>query len=66
MTICGSWPIMAPELLNGIAYDQSCDVFSFGVVMCEIIAREKAAGLIPLFIPLLSLLILSNQFTPFI
>ena len=33
---------MAPEVLNGKPYDETADVFSFGIVLCEIIARLSA------------------------
>ena len=33
---------MSPECLNGKFYDQQADIFSFGIVMCELIARIEA------------------------
>ncbi|GAM26002.1 hypothetical protein SAMD00019534_091770 [Acytostelium subglobosum LB1] len=41
MTICGTDDWMAPEVLLGDPYDKSCDVFSFGVVLIELITRLK-------------------------
>jgi len=41
MTICGTGEWMAPEIILGQAYSQKADVFSFGIVMCEIISRKK-------------------------
>ncbi|XP_004345437.2 testis-specific protein kinase 1 [Capsaspora owczarzaki ATCC 30864] len=42
MTVAGSPYWMAPEMLRGDEYDASVDVFSFGIVCCEIIGRVKA------------------------
>jgi serine/threonine protein kinase len=39
---------MAPELMDvhvGARYSSSCDVFSFGVVLCEIATRSRAVDL---------------------
>ena len=33
---------MAPEMLRGDGYDEKVDVFSYGIVTCEIIARVRA------------------------
>ncbi len=33
---------MAPEMLNGKKYDEKVDVFSFGIILCEIISRVQA------------------------
>ena len=33
---------MAPEVLNGKPYDESADVFSYGIVLCEVISRLSA------------------------
>jgi len=41
MTICGTDDYMAPEVMIGEEYDQSCDVFSFGMVLIEMILRES-------------------------
>jgi serine/threonine protein kinase len=33
---------MAPEVLSGKSYDEKADVFSFGIVVCEVISRLDA------------------------
>ena len=33
---------MAPEVLNGKSYDEKADVFSYGIVVCEVISRLDA------------------------
>ena len=32
---------MAPEVILGMQYNQKADVFSYGIVLCEIITRRK-------------------------
>jgi len=41
MTIVGTNEWMAPEVAMGEKYDQSADVFSYAMVLYEIIARDK-------------------------
>ena len=33
---------MAPEVLNGKSYDEKADIFSFGIILCELISRLEA------------------------
>nr|WEL12763.1 LIM domain kinase [Halisarca dujardinii] len=42
MTVVGTPYWMAPEMLNGQDYDDKVDVFSFGIVTCEMIGRVSA------------------------
>ncbi|XP_061753312.1 PKc_LIMK_like_unk domain-containing protein [Nerophis ophidion] len=42
MSLVGSAFWMAPEMLRGEPYDRKVDVFSFGIVLCEILARIPA------------------------
>jgi serine/threonine protein kinase len=37
--ILGTPQWMAPEVLEGVAYNSKIDVYSFGVLLCEIVAR---------------------------
>ena len=41
-SIVGTPYWMAPEVLNGKPYDESADVFSYGIVLCEVISRLSA------------------------
>jgi len=41
MTIVGTNEWMAPEVATGESYDNSADVFSFGMVIYELITRDK-------------------------
>ncbi|XP_072271626.1 LIM domain kinase 2 [Pyxicephalus adspersus] len=41
-TVVGNPYWMAPEMLNGKLYDEKVDVFSFGIVLCEIIGQVYA------------------------
>ncbi|KAM8879974.1 dual specificity testis-specific protein kinase 2 isoform 1-T3 [Spinachia spinachia] len=42
LAIVGSPYWMAPEVLRGEVYDEKVDVFAFGIILCEIIARIEA------------------------
>ncbi|KAG8747370.1 hypothetical protein FRC11_012403, partial [Ceratobasidium sp. 423] len=42
LTFCGTDSYMSPEILKGEEFDLPTDVFSMGVIFCEIIARKLA------------------------
>jgi len=46
-TMCGTDEFMAPEVVLGQPYDEMADVFSFGMLMFEIISRRDVGKLIP-------------------
>ncbi len=41
-SIVGSPFWMAPEVLSGKVYNEKADVFSYGIVLCELISRLEA------------------------
>ncbi|CAH0392182.1 unnamed protein product [Bemisia tabaci] len=41
-TVVGNPYWMAPEMMKGSKYDEKVDIFSFGIVLCEIIGRVQA------------------------
>ncbi|ALC49206.1 LIMK1, partial [Drosophila busckii] len=41
-TVVGNPYWMAPEMMRGLKYDEKVDVFSFGIMLCEIIGRVEA------------------------
>jgi len=41
MTIVGTNEWMAPEVMLGLEYDHKCDVFSYAMVMYELLTRDK-------------------------
>jgi len=47
MTLCGTDDFMAPEITLGMDYDAACDIFSFGLFLCELILREKIEDVLP-------------------
>jgi len=46
-TMCGTDEFMAPELMLGEDYNEKSDIFSYGMLMFEIIARKDVGKLIP-------------------
>uniref|UniRef100_A0A6Q2WUB9 dual-specificity kinase n=1 Tax=Esox lucius TaxID=8010 RepID=A0A6Q2WUB9_ESOLU len=42
LAVVGSPYWMAPEVLRGEIYDEKVDVFAYGIILCEIIARIEA------------------------
>uniref|UniRef100_T1EI63 dual-specificity kinase n=1 Tax=Helobdella robusta TaxID=6412 RepID=T1EI63_HELRO len=42
LSVVGSPYWMAPECINGLPYNAKADVFSYGIVLCEMIARVEA------------------------
>jgi len=47
MTMCGTDEFMAPEIILGKDYDELADVFSYGMLLFEIISRKDVGQLIP-------------------
>ncbi|XP_018026216.1 serine/threonine-protein kinase pakG [Hyalella azteca] len=41
-TVVGNPYWMAPEMITGNKYDEKVDIFSFGIIMCELISRVDA------------------------
>ena len=42
LTFCGTDSYMSPEILLGNEFDLPTDIFSLGVIFCEILARKLA------------------------
>jgi serine/threonine protein kinase len=47
MTLCGTDDFMAPEVTLGMDYDEACDIFSYGMFLCELILRDKIEDALP-------------------
>ncbi|KAF2076605.1 hypothetical protein CYY_002091 [Polysphondylium violaceum] len=47
MTICGTDEFMSPEVILGIQYSYSADVYSFGMVLIELITRNRLEERLP-------------------
>jgi hypothetical protein len=41
MSRCGTLAYTAPEVLTGSTYDERSDIYSFGVVICEVLSGHK-------------------------
>ncbi|XP_033971033.1 LIM domain kinase 1a isoform X2 [Trematomus bernacchii] len=41
-TVVGNPYWMAPEMIHGKSYDERVDIFSFGIMLCEVIGRVNA------------------------
>ena len=41
MTVVGTPYWMAPEMLRGESYDEKVDIFSYGIVVCEVSQRQQ-------------------------
>lgn len=44
-TIVGNPYWMAPEMLHGLRYDEKVDVFSFGMIVCEV-SKHRFMGVL--------------------
>ncbi|KAJ3288037.1 hypothetical protein HK104_008351, partial [Borealophlyctis nickersoniae] len=42
LSFCGTDAYMAPEIMLGMSFDETVDIFSFGVILCEILTRTVA------------------------
>lgn len=42
LTFCGTDSYMSPEILTGEEFDLPTDVFSMGIIFCEVLARKLA------------------------
>ena len=40
MTLVGTFPWMAPEVIQGLKSNESCDIYSLGVLLWEMLTRE--------------------------
>jgi serine/threonine protein kinase len=47
MTLCGTDDFMAPEVTLGMDYDAACDIFSYGMFLCELVLRENVEDVLP-------------------
>uniref|UniRef100_A0A8C3BJF3 LIM domain kinase 1 n=1 Tax=Cairina moschata TaxID=8855 RepID=A0A8C3BJF3_CAIMO len=46
-TVVGNPYWMAPEMINGRSYDEKVDIFSFGIVLCEVSAAAPVLSPVP-------------------
>lgn len=52
-TVVGNPYWMAPEMMKGKKYDEKVDIFSFGIILCEVNQSIETKYILPM----------SNQFT---
>ena len=48
MTVVGTPYWMAPEMLRGEGYDEKVDIFSYGIVVCEVSTQLQHVPLKPI------------------
>jgi len=46
-TCCGTLRYMAPEMTRGTRYDCACDVYSFGIVLWEVMHEQRPFAYLP-------------------
>ena len=46
--MCGSLVYMAPEVFAGSVYNEKCDVFSMGMVFCELLSGRPMGNILKL------------------
>jgi len=47
LTFCGTEEYMAPEVIFGMEYDERAEVYSYGLLLCEIMTRQKVEETVP-------------------
>lgn len=44
MTVVGTFPWMAPEVIQSLPVSETCDAYSYGVVSCAAMQRRDGPG----------------------